>query len=793
MSGVRNDRLVIRKATENNLKGIDVEFDLNKLTVVTGPSGSGKSSLVYDTVYAESFRCFAQGFDVDVAGLRHLPKPHVDSIENLRPTLCVSQLSHNRNPRSTVGTVTDASCFLRGIFAAVYYLERGTIVPDDQFSTNSPNGCCLSCRGLGFENTIDEAKVVPCRSKSLSEGALEVFNTGKMQLESALLHAFCVANGISESSAFDKLPQRHQLRLLYEEGAESYRVSYRTYNGKKRSKSHAFVGAVRYLQRLLPDIDRPSVAQRLQKFIGSVPCHACKGTGLGPVGASFTVCGMTIHAVESAEIPDVDRWAHAVGDKYGKSCFSLAELCENLVTRLATLSSLRLSYLSLNRSVPTLSGGELQRVRMACQMCCPLSGLIYVLDEPCRGLHHLDMPSIIRSSRSLVEKGNAVIAIEHNHQFIRSADNLVILGPKGGPEGGHLLKNKKRACPIDLVTCFEHERTQCLIPDERLRKEVDCVVLSGIRYNNLDLQRLVIPMGGIVGLTGVSGSGKTSLRVVVEQSLSKNIPWNCKKFSNHSEVFHVEAIDQSAIGRTPRSIVASYLSVYDDIREYFARHAVPNGVKITASDFSVNIPGGRCEQCHGTGRVGLDIPFVPDASIVCTECGGRRFRKEILDCKCNGLSINNVLDESVEVILPLFRDSKVIVEKLQLLIDLGIGYLKLGQPTCRLSGGEAQRLKIAKVLCASQHRSQLFLLDEPSSGLSISDCELLARVLFRVVKMGHSLLLIEHNFDFLQVMTDFVIDLGRIPGRLGGKQVFEGRIRELESMKDSSWYGYHRK
>lgn len=398
------ENIKVHEARENNLKGISVEIPIGKFTVVTGPSGSGKSSLVYDTIYAESQRCFAESFDVNI---RELPRPHMGAIENLRPALSVSQLSYNNNPRSTVGTVSDISYLLRTLFALSYRHETGEIISDEVFSPNSTRGCCQSCKGSGVEKTFDLEKIIPDRHKTISEGAIALFNTGRGCLETVLLHTYCVAHGIDESVPFLKLPLSQQKLLEYADGTEKYHVSYKTYNGKRRSREHPFVGAVRMVEQELVSIDKPSVVQRIGPYIKDIPCHLCHGTRLNNIGSQFKVFGKTISEVESMDVLSMEKWVASCKLSCSFSR-SMLDLCDGIIRRVSALKHLCLSYLSLNRAIPSLSGGEMQRVRLAVQITCPLAGLVYVLDEPCRGLHPIDVKSVVSSIHELKEKGNTI-------------------------------------------------------------------------------------------------------------------------------------------------------------------------------------------------------------------------------------------------------------------------------------------------------------------------------------------------------------------------------------------------
>jgi len=778
-------KIKVNEARENNLKGISVEIPIGRFTAITGPSGSGKSSLVYDTIYAESQRCFAESFDITI---RELPRPHVGSIENLRPALAVSQLSYNKNPRSTVGTVSDISYLLRTLYALAYERETGSLIRDDVFSPNSSRGCCRSCMGTGIEKAIDQQKIIPNRNKSLKEGAISLFNTGKNSLETVLLHAYCVAHKISESLPYSKLPQAHQKLLEYADGTEMFHVAYKTYNGKRRSRAHPFVGAFRFIEREIPFFDKPSVAQRIGPYLRDIPCHVCKGSRLGSIGSQFRLCEKTISEVESMDILTMLDWIRSCQES---SVFnrSMLDLCDGIVRRASALKDLCLSYLALNRSIPSLSGGEMQRVRLAVQITCPLAGLVYILDEPCKGLHPIDVNAVVSSIKQLKGKGNTVITIEHNPECIHSADSVISLGPVGGPAGGFVVSDRKASLNFRaLPERFSLERKQSMFAVEWTKGSH--IKLKGVCYNNLRMKEVVVPTNGIVALTGVSGSGKSSLMRVMERTINTMQPWNCEGVENNSMATRLEMVDQSPIGKSSRSIVASYLTVYDDIRALYAATSDAIKQKLSVTDFSVNVPGGRCETCHGTGIVELNMPYASDSYIACPDCSGRRFSEKVLSVRRNGLNINDVLNCDIASVYKEYKDNDCIRKKICMLLDLGLGYLRLGQPTQKLSGGESQRLKLARILGVANSRSVIYLLDEPSSGLSPHDCEKLATVLFRVARQSAGLVVVEHNYLFVKTLTDSVIDLGRHPGKIGGEKCYCGLISKVANNRESSWYGY---
>ena len=781
MNGVV-ETLKIKTAAENNLKGIDVDIPLGMFTVVTGPSGSGKTSLVYDTLYAESQRCFAESFGIE---LRELPRPHVGAIENLRPALCVSQFSYNRNPRSTVGTVTDISYLIRTLFAVAYQYETGTYIRNDVFSPNSPYGCCRVCKGTGVEKVVDVLKLIPDQRKTLKDGAITVFATGSNQLESVLLHEYCKAHKINENVPINRLPKRQIDQLLNADGSESFHIAYKTYNGKKRSRTHSFVGAIKLILDQIHNIDKPSVALRIDRFLKDAPCHICGGSKLGEIGTTFQLCGKTISAVEKLDMTLLLEWIADCKNRWSDNR-SMVDICNGIESRIQIIKGLNLSYLTLERTVPTLSGGEMQRIRLSKQITCSLSGLIYILDEPCKGLHPIDVQSIISSIRLLVNKGNTIVAIEHNDRCIKSADRIILLGPVGGVRGGYLMPTNLTSNSFRIVDHFQKERQGLKFNNKW--KSGPCIKLNGITYNNLNLKEVVFPVGGIVGMTGVSGSGKSSLMKVLEQSVNLQTAWNCKSLQNNSPVEKVEFITQNPIGKSPRSIVASYLSVYDDIRNSFAILEDSKKKGLTAADFSVNVVGGRCEKCHGTGVLEFNMSYCSDTFIKCPECEGARFSKKVLSVRRNGKTINDLLNCPLSSVYEEYKDCLAIRKKIQILIDLGLDYIQLGMPTQKLSGGESQRLKLTKILGGLRSHNVLYLLDEPSSGLSSCDCEKLANTLFKVAKQSCGLIIVEHNMDLLKVVTNSLIDLGKCAGMKGGSEVCCGTIQEVSQNPKSSWY-----
>ena len=766
------EKIIIKNAYENNLKHIDLEIPLNAFTCVTGCSGCGKSSLVFDTIYAESQRGFLEGMTGNLYGQKLMNKPKVDLIENLRPALNISQNYYNVNPRSTVGTITEISYYLRSLFSII------NNVPENIFSSNNPKSFCPNCYGLGIETIVSEDLLIPDREKRLIDGAILFFKGPADSKEENTLKALCELYGIDIHKKISDLTKEELNLLLYSNEKVKYKLSYR--EGKRKKQHYIYLqGAIATINEKLKSMDISS-STMFSKYMEDVTCHVCNGSKLAPSILLYKVDGLSYDEVERLELNDLFNWL--INFDYHKIDQSknalVSQLIEGMTHKIKSLISLNVGYLSLNRTIPTLSGGERQRVRIANQLNCSLKGITYILDEPCKGLHYRDIGSVIDSTRDLINKGNTVIAIEHNKQFISSADNLIELGPVGGPEGGYLIysgKNtRKNEYNISFKPQIEHSKF---------------FELKNICFRNIKKQSVKIPIGGITCITGVSGSGKSSLASVVSKCFSRKNNTYCEEFIGASSIKRILEVNQSPIGKTPRSTVVSYLEIFDEIRNIFAQTPTAKKLKCTATMFSMNVKGGRCECCQGTGLQKIELNYLPNSYILCPECGGKRYSDKILSVKYRNKNIQEVLDSPIFDIIEIFSENKKIHSVLTSMIELGLGYLKLGQMSMNLSGGEAQRIKLAKALGVSSSGNNLYVLDEPTSGLNDLDIARFEAILKKLQNNNETIIIIEHNVEFIARMSDWLIDFGLHGGHAGGNIIAQGYPRVVFNNKESSLYG----
>lgn len=769
------EKILITDAHENNLKHLNLEIPLNAFTCVIGCSGCGKSSLVFDTIYAESQRGFLEGMSGNIYGQKLMNKPRVGGIENLRPALNISQNYYNVNPRSTVGTTTEISYYLRSLFAIVNSGQT-TDISESLFSSNNPKSFCPNCLGLGIESKVSEALLIPDRDKTLRDGAILFFKGPPESKERRYLEALCEHYEIDLDQKVSQLSQGDLYQLLYADEQIRYKLSYKE---GKRKKQHYVVlkGAIpAILERSEGgDFSEPSVAY--SKYMEDVPCHVCGGAKLRQDILKYRVGELNYDEVERMELSSLYAWLREFDRSWvspAKKDFAF-QLIDGMLSKLEALIRLNVGYLSLSRSIPSLSGGERQRVRIATQLTCSLKGLIYILDEPCKGLHYRDITNIIQATQNLIQRGNTVIAIEHNERYIASADHTIGLGPVGGPEGGYLINVKEPICGGKLAFKSVHPLKQYF--------EID-----NIHFRNIRGQNARFPIGGITCITGVSGSGKSTLAAVVAKCFAKRAGNCCGSFRGGSSIKRAIQVDQAPIGKTPRSTIVSYLGIYDEIRTLFSKMDTARDMKINASMFSMNVKGGRCECCQGTGLQKIELNYLPSSYITCPECGGKRFREEILSVTYRNKTIQEVLETPVFDIIEVFEGTKKIFPVLTSMIELGLGYLKLGQMSMNLSGGEAQRIKLAKALGISSRGQNLYILDEPTSGLNDVDISKFVKMLFTLQANRETIIIIEHNIKFIAEVADYIIDFGVFGGEAGGKITVQGSPKKVFAHKSSSLY-----
>lgn len=779
MSGAENvESIIVRNATENNLKNITVQFPIHQFTCVTGPSGCGKSSLVFDTVYAESQRNFLESISGNMFGQKLMDKPRVDRIDNLRPALNISQKYYNVNPRSTVGTITDISYYLRTLFAFVINQQTGSHWDMNHFSANNPSSCCPRCNGLGEEYIVSEQLVIPDDNKTLAAGGILYYKGTKTSQDHRLLEAICAYYGIDIDKKVGDLTEQEKYILLYRTEPQTFVIKFKTSKGRYKHRNVTERGAIIELQSRLDGIDMPSTFAGVSKYLKKISCPVCHGMKLNAELLGNCICGLCIGEVEQLPASELKCWCNDVRNEFSTSPYmnQIELLLVDIERKVRHLIDLKLEYISTGRSIPTLSRGELQRIRLATQLDCSLSGLVYIFDEPCKGLHYKNVGSIIHTTQELVDKGNTVIAIEHNRQYISAANHIIEMGPEGGPNGGYVISEHSGAGCYSFTLNFKKTR-----PINNYLK------IKGITYRNLKDINVHIPVGAVSCISGVSGSGKSSLTDIIEEVCEKGVSTYCVEASGNTFFKKIMRVNQQPIGKTARSTIVSYLGIYDAIRDIFARteSAIKKG--LVASDFSMNVMGGRCECCQGTGKKSIELSYLPESYIICPECHGKRFHDDVLAVTYKGYSINDILNENVQALLSVFEGDKAIDSMLRCMNDIGMGYVSLGQMAMNLSGGEAQRIKLAKYLGQSSKGMCLYIFDEPTSGLNAQDIDRLVEVINHLADNGETIVIIEHNIEFIARIADYLIDLGDKAGNVGGKTIIEGNPKTVMMANGSSW------
>jgi excinuclease ABC subunit A len=925
-----SDRIVISGAREHNLRDIDLELPRDALIVITGLSGSGKSSLAFDTIYAEGQRRYVESLSAyarQFLGL--MEKPDVDSIEGLSPAISIDQKTTSRNPRSTVGTVTEIHDYLRLLWARIGIphcpecgaeitgqtqeqivdrlmtleegvkfmvmapvvrgrkgeygklfeqlrlegysrvevdgelrrldeeivldkkfkhdisvvvdrlamkpdlrrrlsesieaaaglaaglveveivdgetllfseqfacLECGTSIPELEpriFSFNSPHGACERCHGLGFQRVIDPELVVPDPTLSLAEGALQPWNRGITAYWKRLIGSVAEAYKIDVDKPWAKLKKLEKEVFLYGTGAERHQVSYTNRFGRRRSYKVRFEGIVNNLERRYEETDSDSNRERIEGYMAEQPCPDCKGARLRPESLAVKVGGISIAEFSQKSARAAAEWIAAL--KMNETERAIARLIVREISeRLAFLENVGIGYLSLGRSARSLSGGEAQRIRLATQIGSSLVGVMYVLDEPSIGLHQRDNEKLIGTLDRLRDLGNTVIVVEHDEGTMMAADHLVDLGPGAGEHGGHVIAEgppaKVAKDPASLTGQYLSGKRRIELPEER-RSPRGALAVRNAREHNLKGIDVAVPLGVFCCVTGVSGSGKSTLvnetlhhAVANRLHQAKLRPGAHDGIDGLSQIDKIINIDQSPIGRTPRSNPATYTGVFDHIRQLFAQTQESRARGYKPGRFSFNVKGGRCEVCRGDGQIKIEMHFLPDVYVPCEQCHGKRYNRETLEVRFKGKNIGDVLEMSVEEAVEFFENVPKIARRLRTLHDVGLDYIRLGQAATTLSGGEAQRIKLATELSKVATGNTLYILDEPTTGLHFADVQRLLDVLGRLVDAGNTVVVIEHNLDVIKT-ADHLIDLGPEGGEEGGEVVATGTPEEVAAVEAS--------
>lgn len=931
----------IRGACEHNLKNIDVDIPRNELVVLTGMSGSGKSSLAFDTIYAEGQRRYMESLSSYARQfLGQMEKPNVERIDGLSPAISIDQKSTNRNPRSTVGTVTEIYDYFRLLYARVgiphcpqcgreiskqtvdqmvdqimelaegtrlqllapvvrgrkgrheKVLERakksgyvrvridgslyelteeitldknikhnidiivdrlvvkpgierrladsienvldlsdGQLVVDiiggepivfsqsfscpdcgigiseiepRSFSFNNPFGACPECFGLGYKMEFDIELMIPDPSLSINQGAIAV--TGwqscmdPKSFTNAVLQALCREYKFDLDTPFEKYPQKIQDILIHGTGEKTVDVYYEGQRGKGVYPV-AFEGLIRNVERKYKETFSDTMKQEYETFMRITPCKECKGMRLKKEALAVTVCDRNIHEITSMPIRDLHTFLADMTLTKQQQLIG-KQILKEIKARVGFLVDVGLEYLSLSRGTGTLSGGEAQRIRLATQIGSGLVGVCYILDEPSIGLHQRDNDKLLNTLKSLRDLGNTLIVVEHDEDTMLAADYVVDIGPGAGSHGGEVIAcgtaEEIMAVPESITGQYLSGVRKIPVPKER-RKPAGWLTIRGARENNLKNIDVEFPLGVMTCVTGVSGSGKSSLvneilykRLARELNRARCIPGKHKDILGMENLDKVIAIDQSPIGRTPRSNPATYTGVFDQIRDLFASTADAKAKGYSKGRFSFNVKGGRCEACGGDGIIKIEMHFLPDVYVPCEVCGGKRYNRETLDVKYKGKSIFDVLDMTVEEALPFFENLPSIRNKIQTLYDVGLSYVKLGQPSTTLSGGEAQRIKLATELSRRSTGKTIYILDEPTTGLHFADVHKLVEILHRLADGGNTVVVIEHNLDVIKT-ADYIIDIGPEGGERGGTVIAKGTPEEVAKNKKSYTGAYVKK
>ncbi|MGN9758267.1 ATP-binding cassette domain-containing protein [Streptomyces sp. SD31] len=762
----------VRGAREHNLKGVDVDIPRDVLTVFTGVSGSGKSSLAFGTIYAEAQRRYFESVAPYARRLIHqVGAPKVGEISGLPPAVSLQQRRSAPTSRSSVGTVTNLSNSLRMLFSRAGDHPPGAERLDsDAFSPNTAAGACPQCHGLGQVHRTTEELLVPDPSLSIRQGAIAAW-PGAWQGKN--LRDILDALGHDVDRPWRELPAEQREWILFTDEQPVVTVHpVRDADRIQRPYQGTYMSARRYVMKTFSDSKSPTLRAKAERFLASAPCPACGGSRLRPEALAVTFAGRTI--AELAALPLTEL----AGTLDGEASSETARvLTGDLKSRIAPVVELGLGYLSLDRATPTLSAGELQRLRLATQLRSGLFGVVYVLDEPSAGLHPADTEALLTVLERLKAAGNTVFVVEHHLDVVRGADWLVDVGPRAGEHGGQVLHSGPVA---ELAAVAESATARFLFDDSpaavrQVRAPHGQVKVGPVTRHNLRGVTAEFPLGVFTAVTGVSGSGKSTLIGEITEDLAG--------------VGRLVSVDQKPIGRTPRSNLATYTGLFDVVRKVFAATDEARARGFGVGRFSFNVVGGRCETCQGEGFVSVELLFLPSTYAPCPDCGGARYNPETLQVAYRGRNIAQVLDLTVESAADFFADTPAVARSLGTLLDVGLGYLRLGQPATELSGGEAQRIKLASELQRGRRGHTLYLLDEPTTGLHPADVEVLMRQLHGLVDAGHTVVVVEHDMSVV-AGADWVIDLGPGGGDAGGRIVAAGPPARVARARGSATAPY---
>lgn len=762
----------VRGAREHNLKGVDVDIPRDVLAVFTGVSGSGKSSLAFGTIYAEAQRRYFESVAPYARRLIHqVGAPKVGEITGLPPAVSLQQRRSAPTSRSSVGTVTHLSNSLRMLFSRAGDHPPGAERLDsDAFSPNTAAGACPECHGLGQVHRTTEELLVPDPSLSIRDGAIAAW-PGAWQGKN--LRDILDALGHDVDRPWRELPPEQREWILFTDEQPVVTVHpVRDADRIQRPYQGTYMSARRYVMKTFSDSKSPTLRAKAERFLAAAPCPACGGSRLRPEALAVTFAGRTI--AELAALPLADLASTLAGEASSQTA---RVLTEDLTSRIAPVVELGLGYLSLDRATPTLSAGELQRLRLATQLRSGLFGVVYVLDEPSAGLHPADTEALLTVLARLKAAGNTVFVVEHHLDVVRGADWLVDVGPRAGEHGGQVLHSG----PVAELAAVEESATARFLFDDspaavrQVRTAHGRLNVGPVTRHNLRGVTAEFPLGVFTAVTGVSGSGKSTLIGEITEDLAG--------------VGRLVSVDQRPIGRTPRSNLATYTGLFDVVRKVFAATDEARARGYGVGRFSFNVAGGRCETCQGEGFVSVELLFLPSTYAPCPDCGGARYNPETLQVAYRGRNIAQVLDLTVEAAADFFVDTPAVARSLGTLLDVGLGYLRLGQPATELSGGEAQRIKLTSELQRGRRGHTLYLLDEPTTGLHPADVEVLMRQLHGLVDAGHTVVVVEHDMSVV-AGADWVIDLGPGGGAAGGRIVVSGPPARVARARGSATAPY---
>ncbi|WP_329551512.1 excinuclease ABC subunit UvrA [Streptomyces sp. NBC_00696] len=770
MDNPRDPYVRVRGAREHNLQGVDVDIPRDVLTVFTGVSGSGKSSLAFGTIYAEAQRRYFESVAPYARRLIHqVGAPKVGEITGLPPAVSLQQRRSTPTSRSSVGTVTNLSNSLRMLFSrAGDYPPGAERLDSDAFSPNTAAGACPECHGLGRVHRTTEESLVPDPSLSIREGAIAAW-PGAWQGKN--LRDILDTLGHDVDVPWRELPADERKWILFTDEQPVVTVHpVRDADRIQRPYQGTYMSAHRYVMKTFADTKSPTLRAKAERFLTSTPCPLCGGSRLRAESLAVTIAGRTIADLAALPLAELAGTLTATSE-------AARVLTEDLTSRIAPILELGLGYLSLDRATPTLSAGELQRLRLATQLRSGLFGVVYVLDEPSAGLHPADTKALLTVLDRLKATGNSVFVVEHHLDVMRGADWLVDVGPQAGEHGGRVLYSG----PVPGLAAVEESATARYLfdrsptPPREVRSPRGELKVGPVTRHNLRDVTAEFPLGVFTAVTGVSGSGKSTLIGEITEELAG--------------VGRLVSVDQKPIGRTPRSNLATYTGLFDVVRKVFASTDEARQRGYGVGRFSFNVAGGRCETCQGEGFVSVELLFLPSTYAPCPDCGGARYNPETLQVTYRGRNIADVLDLTVESAAEFFADTPTVARSLTTLLDVGLGYLHLGQPATELSGGEAQRIKLATELQRAHRTHTLYLLDEPTTGLHPADVELLLHQLHGLVDAGHTVIVVEHDMAVV-AGADWVIDMGPGGGEEGGRIVAAGPPRKVAGASDSATAPY---